>query len=48
MEDNDDENEVAFLSNLLSGVTLPKDPLLGVDTSWKKVDESTLKKEKCW
>eukprot|EP00590_Aulacoseira_subarctica_P008761 CAMPEP_0172429160 /NCGR_PEP_ID=MMETSP1064-20121228/49375_1 /TAXON_ID=202472 /ORGANISM="Aulacoseira subarctica , Strain CCAP 1002/5" /LENGTH=278 /DNA_ID=CAMNT_0013174391 /DNA_START=234 /DNA_END=1067 /DNA_ORIENTATION=- len=38
MEDSDDENEVAFLSHLLSGVALPEDPFGGVDSSWKEVE----------
>ena len=38
MEDSDDENEVAFLSNFLSGAALPEDPFGGVDTSWKEVE----------
>ena len=38
MEYSDDENEVAFLSHLLSGVALPEDPFGGVDSSWKEVE----------
>ena len=35
MEDSDDENEEAFLLDLLSGAALPEDPEGGVaSTSW--------------
>jgi len=39
MEDSDDENEEAFLLDLLSGAALPEDPEGGVaSTSWTPVE----------
>ena len=39
MEDSDDENEEAFLLDLLNGAALPEDPEGGVaSTSWTPVE----------